>query len=265
MNSGHPVICFPAGIYRITAPIVVPYTARRIEGSFATVFLDFHSPEVQGAAKPDLRESGFIIGEREMPLFLRRLTIRNDINVATNVAKTALLDLGRGALSLADIVIGEMVAINRPASAGEIWAENLIGGKFIFAGRSGVWIRQLNTEGKGVRIRNDGAPLWVLGTKTESNMTLLENTGGGTSELFGGLAYMVHSDGRKVPYLRNVDGKVAAAFAEEAFFPDAVYETFLESRNKGKLSQVRADGLPIRHHSARMVPQITSDAAPERP
>ena len=119
MNSGHPVICFPGGVYRITAPIVIPYTVRRIEGSFATIFLDFHPPGLSGpaqdATEPDVRESGFIIGERELPLLLRRLTIRNDINVATNVAKTALLDLGQGALSLADVVIGEMVAIDRPS------------------------------------------------------------------------------------------------------------------------------------------------------
>ena len=96
-------------------------------------------------------------------------------------------------------------------------------------------------------------------------MTLLENTGGGKTELLGGLAYMVHSDGREVPYLRNVDGKVAAAFAEESFFPDAVYKTFLESLNNGKASLIRADDLPLRHHSARLVPQIASDAAPQRP
>jgi hypothetical protein len=268
MNSGQPVICFPGGIYRITAPVIIPYTVHRIEGSFASVFLDFHPSlwmDQPDAAKPEQHDSGFIVGGRQLPLLLRRLTIRNDINITTNTAKTAILDLGQGPLSLADVVIGEMVAIDRPSTAGEIWAENLVGGKFLFQGRSGVWIRQLNTEGKGVRIRNEGAPLWVLGTKTESNMTLLENSAGGDSELFGGLVYMVHSDSRHVPYLRNTDGKVTAAFAEEAFLPDAVYETFLESTQTGKNLLIKAGDLPLRHNGARMVPQISTQTGAALP
>ena len=258
MNSGHPVIIFPNGIYRITAPIVIPYSVRRIEASFSTVFLDFHSRDATNDSS-GVRETGFVVAARETPLFIRRMTIRNDINVTSNLAKTAFLDSGQGALSFADVTIGEMVAIKRISSAGEIWAENLIGGKFSFAGRSGIWIRQLNTEGKGVRIQNDGAPLWVLGTKTENNMTLLENKNGAISELFGGLAYMVHSDGRKVPYLHNIDGRITAAFAEESFFPDAFYETFLASENAGKSLQIKGSDMPPRHHSAHMAPQISTD------
>jgi hypothetical protein len=265
MNSGHPVVSFPGEIYRITAPIVIPYGVRRIEGSFATVFLDFHpslASDQSDAAKPELHQSGFIVGDRELPLLVRRLTVRNDINIATNTAKTAILDLGQGPLSLEDVVIGEMVAIERPPAGGEIWAENLVGGKFLFQGRNGIWIRQLNTEGKGVRIRNEGAPLWVLGTKTESNMTLVENSDSGTTELLGGLAYMVHSDGHHVPYLRNIDGDVTAAFAEEAFLPGAVYQSFLESTQNGRRMEIAADDLPPRHHGARMVPQISTRADP---
>ncbi len=224
------------------------------------MYLDFRGSE-SGAdlSTQVLHQTGFVVGAREAPLFVRRLTIRNDINVTTNTAKTAFVDLGQGALSLADIAIGEMVAINRLPSGGEIWAENIIGGKFLFAGRNGVWIRQLNTEGKGVRIQNQGARLWVLGTKTENNMTLLENTNGAVSELFGGLAYMVHSDGRKVPYLRNVDGRITAVFAEEAFFPNAIYETFLDSEKSGKTMLVKGSDMPLRHHSARIVPQISTE------
>lgn len=261
MNSGRPVICFPNGVYRTTAPIVIPYTVHRIEGSFATVYLDFHRPDPDSdSSSQTLHQTGLVVGARETPLFLRRLTIRNDINVTTNTAKTAFVDSGQGAFSLADVVIGEMVAINRLESGGEIFAENIIGGKFLFAGRNGVWIRQLNTEGKGVRIQNEGARLWVLGTKTENNMTLLENKNGAVSELFGGLAYMVHADGRKVPYLRNVDGRITAAFAEESFFPDAIYETFLKSEKAGQTMQIKGEDMPLRHHAARMVPQISTEA-----
>ncbi len=260
MNSGRPVICFPNGIYRVTAPITVPRSVHRIEGSFSTVFLDFRAQRGRLAEfGQDMRQAGFVIGKRETSLFVNRIVIRNDINTASNFARIAFLYSGKGALVLADDVVGEMVAIKRMPSGGEVWAENLVGGKFSFQGRAGVWIRQLNTEGRGVRIRNRGAHLWVLGSKTEGNMTLLDNSDGAVSELFGGLVYMVHFDGHKVPYLRNTDGIVTAAFAEESFLPDAVYQTFLESDNGGKKTQIRAGELPWRHHSARMVPQISTD------
>jgi hypothetical protein len=262
MDSGRPVICFPNGIYRITTPINIPPTVQRIEGSFSTVYLDFRTAgNDDNKINQELAESGFVIGARELPLFLRRVVVRNDINVTSNKAKIAFLYSGAGAFVLADDVVGEMVAIKRLSSGGEIWGENVIGGKFSFEGRKGVWFRQLNTEGKGVRILNEGARLWVLGTKTENNMTLLQNSGGAISEMFGGLAYMVHSDGKKVPYLRNLAGRITAAFAEEAFFPDAIYETILESDNAGKILRIQGNSMPERHHSAHIVPQVSTDSA----
>ena len=71
---------------------------------------------------------------------------------------------------------------------------------------------------------------------------------------------MVHADGRKMPYLRNVDGRITAAFAEELFFPDAIYETFLKSEKAGQTMQIKGEDMPLRHHSARMVPQISTEA-----
>ena len=224
------------------------------------MFLDFRASDLErDNTKKDSRVAGFIVAARETPLFMRRLVIRNDINISSNAAKIAILYAAKGPLVLSDVAIGAMIAIDRLSSGGEVWAENIIGGTFAFQGQSGVWVRQLNTEGPGVHIRNEGARLWVLGTKTEGNMTLLENTNGAISELFGGLAYMVHSDRNKVPYLRNVEGTVTAAFAEEAFFPDAIYETFLESEKEGKPLQIKGSELPQRHHSAHMVPQISTE------
>ena len=61
MNSGRPVICFPNGVYRTTAPIVIPYTVHRIEGSFATVYLDFHrpDPDSDSPARPCIRQGSW--------------------------------------------------------------------------------------------------------------------------------------------------------------------------------------------------------------
>jgi hypothetical protein len=255
MDSGSPVICIPNGIYRITKSIKIPATVKRIEGAFSIVYLDLRRlGDAAEVGEPD--QSGFVVQQRRDPLFVEHLTLRNDINNATNIARIAFLHVGEGNLIVRDVAIGEITALKRLATGGNIWAENMIGGKFVFQGNNQVWIRQLNTEGKGVRIQNQGSRLWILGSKTENNMTLLENTGGGEVELFGGLAYMVRPDGLDLPYIHNINGRVVASFAEEAFLPGAVYKTILESEKGGTTRIIRGSDMPERHHSAHIVPQV---------
>ena len=205
-------------------------------------------------AQPE-RAAVLVTGPRSKPLRIRQLIFDN----ARSTARIAVLHGANAELVLNDIAASGMAALVRPASGGEIWADNILGSGFSFTGKAGVWIRQLNTEGKSIRIKNDGAPLWILGTKTEQNMTLLDNSNGAETELMGGLAYMVHFVGDHRPYIQNLDGHVTASLAEEAFQADAVYETWMQSVSAGKERQVKATDLPIRHHFGRVLPQMTSD------
>jgi Pectate lyase superfamily protein len=254
LASGRPVLRLANGIYRISAPIEIPATVTQVEGSFATLVPDFRIPLPQMTAQPE-RAAVLVTGPRSKPLRIRQLIFDN----ARSTARIAVLHGANAELVLSDIAAGGIGALVRPASGGEVWADNMLGGGFSFAGKAGVWIRSLNTEGKMIRIKNDGAPLWILGTKTEQNMTLLDNSNGAETELMGGLAYMVHRDGDHRPYIQNLDGHVTASLAEEAFQADPVYETWLQSVAAGKERLVKATDLPIRHHFGRMVPQITSD------
>jgi hypothetical protein len=70
---------------------------------------------------------------------------------------------------------------------------------------------------------------------------------------------MVHRVGDQRPYVQNLDGHVTASLAEEAFQPDPVYETWMQSVSAGKEQLVKATDFPIRHHFGRMLPQMTSD------
>lgn len=250
-RSGRPAVRFANGTYRITAPIVVPPSVRRIEGAFASIRPDMAAkPGAEPGQRPTA--SVFVVAQNSRPLEVDRLIVDN----ARQRAGTAFELAGGGGLVLRDIAAGAITSVDRSAQGGKLWIDDITGAGFRFAGRAGVWIRQLNTEGKGIRVQNRDAPLWVLGSKTENNMTLIENTGG-TVELFGGYAYMVHATGDRVPYLLNHGGILRAALAEQAYFPETAYDTWLQS-DAPALVRPAAD-FPLRGRYGRMLPQVTTE------
>lgn len=248
LGSGKSAVYFPNGTYTVTSQIVIPRTVARLEGTWSSVNLDMRRRN--GESAPVIS-----IAARDQPLLIRRFVFEN----TRGSAKTLILDASRGALLLQDVVAGGIKLLERSASGGEVFLENIAFSAIEIAGPAGAWIRQLNTEGAGVRIANRGAPLWILGSKTEQNMTFLENTDGATTEIHGGFVYMVHFKEPRRPYLVNRNGTIAAALAEEAFVPDAAYTVFLESTTSERKIQILGADLPVRHHVGRIAPQITTE------
>ena len=76
----------------------------------------------------------------------------------------------------------------RGHGGGEVFIEDVVGHNFRFKNET-LWARQFNVEGGGVHISNDGGKQWILGYKTEGGGTLHQTTGGGTTEILGGMAY----------------------------------------------------------------------------
>ena len=76
--------------------------------------------------------------------------------------------------------------------SGDLYLEDVVAGfaSFKHAGQR-IWARQLNTEGRGTKVTNNGAILWILGLKTEKYGTVIETSSGGFSEVIGGLIYRV--------------------------------------------------------------------------
>ena len=165
---------------------------------------------------------------------------------------------GRRALVLSDIVSAGTVLLDRGPLGGEVFAENLCCGPVEVAGGRGVWLRQFNSEGPGVRLANRGAPVWVLGMKVERNVTVLENSAGGSTELLGGLVYQILPPEGDVPLIVNESGRIAAAYVEEAFRADAVYRLHLVSKAGGRGRELGAAELPARGPQGlgRIVPQL---------
>lgn len=72
---------------------------------------------------------------------------------------------------------------------GDLFLEDLCGHLNRLAPGQSAWCRQLNSEREGVKCRNAGGKLWILGLKTEKTGTLIETTAGGITEVNGVFLY----------------------------------------------------------------------------
>src|SRR5262245_7197498 len=72
-----------------------------------------------------------------------------------------------------------------------------------------------------------------IGRKTEQTNTLVQGTNGANTEVVGGLIYRGFGGNEQMPVFVNVDGRLAASYAEEAFRPDAFYAIHMDSRIDG--------------------------------
>jgi hypothetical protein len=90
-----------------------------------------------------------------------------------------------------------------------------------------VWARQLNTEGDGVRIVNRGAPLWILGIKTEGANTAISSLAASRTEVLGGLLYPATPIPRDLPAFHVEDSSFTATVAESSYAAAAAYGVLL--------------------------------------
>ena len=247
--SGAATIYFPHGVYLIDDNIIVPPSVQRIVGMTSTIRPSKHRlPNFS-------REFGmFRTTNNKKPLVIEKLAFDNSYmgdQVGVEVGGTA-------PLFLQDVVGAGVKTILRPEKAGKVYVENTCCGDIALSGKQGVWIRQLNSEGPGVRVVDKGAPLWILGVKTEQDCTVLDNKDGARTEVLGGLVYIT---GRKadpvIPAFRNTDSQLLLSYVEESFNPDSTYKVHLIDTKNGAAKTTTADMLPQRN-IGRIVPQLTS-------
>ncbi|APW37480.1 hypothetical protein RD110_10005 [Rhodoferax koreense] len=249
LRSGASTIYFPFGSYVINDTVDVPASVRRIEGAMSTI-----SVKRYNSAPFWLGGGIFKVAANGAPLVIERLSF----DMVNKGGKLAIEYVGAAQLVLRDIVAAGITLVDRAETGGELFAEN-VGGTVRIAGTSGGWIRQLNSEGNGIRVTNNGAPLWILGVKTEQNATMVATTSGGTTELMGGLIYMVNTPSAKNPALTNSGGKVFASYVESSYIATATYDVHLSDQTPGAERIVNATSLAPRG-LGRIVPLLATGA-----
>lgn len=247
--SGASTIYFPHGIYNISENIEIPRTVRRIVGMFSTI----HA--VQNRSSNFRRDVGFFaVASDGKSLTIEKLAFDNS-DLGEQVAVSVS---GKRSVVLRDIVGAGVTTLKREKTGGEAFLENTCCGKIEISGKNGVWARQLNSEGGGVRITNDGSPLWILGIKTEQNCTILENKNGANSEIIGGLIYMVQPTATPLPAFINKNSRLQASYVEEVFNKNAAYKIHLLDIKNGVEQSITAEMLPKRG-LGRIVSNLTGE------
>lgn len=247
LDSGARVVYLPTGTYTIDRPLVIPEGVTHIAGMMSTLTV--------GRREVFPREEGMLrIASGGSPLTIQHLALDN----MARGSQIGVEHTGARSLRLQDF-IGGGASVGRAPSGGPLVLENTVGPLHV-RGASGVWASQLNVEGQGVLIRNHGAPLSILGLKTEQNATIVETKDAGQTEILGGLVYLVFPPAEVRPVLTNYgSGRVFAAYSESAYRPGAVYlEHMVQIDPRIRRVVVSAEDLPARGRGlGRLVPGRT--------
>ena len=219
MATGAATIYLPYGRYTISEGVAIPPTLRRIVGMNAAITV------LPDRRRPDFaRDAGmFRVNQPGPPLVIERLVFdMTDLGDQLAVQVTARRDV-----TLRDVVTAG-TSVERAAGGGRMFIEDICCGSLHFAGPAPVYARQLDTEGGGERIVNDGSPLAILGLKSEGDCVVLDNRGGGEAEILGGLVYIVQDADPAIPLFRNAGGNLLASFIEESFRPASHYTIYVQ-------------------------------------
>ncbi len=248
--SGAAVIYLPHGTYAISDAVEIPASVQRIVGMNSTIrVLPKRQPTFQ-------RTAGMVrITSSGAPLIIERLAFDN-----TNQGdQLAVEQSGDRPLVLRDVVSAGTSLLDRKASGGPVFLEDVCCGKIAVAGPKPVTARQFDTEGSGVRISNRGAPLSILGLKTEGVNVVLDNAEGSHSDIFGGLVYMVRdgADGT-IPAFHNTNSWLSASFVEESLRAASRYQLYIGPAAGAQRENLPATRFPERGFG-RFVPNLVDE------
>jgi hypothetical protein len=254
--SGAAVVYLPTGTYAIGDTVEIPASVQRIVGMNSTL-------QVLASRRAGLpvERPMFRVATGGAPLVIERLHFDN----TDQPTRTAVEASGTRDVTIRDSIGAGVILLNRTSAGGRAFLENVCCGRFQFAGAAAVFARQLNTEGGNTRITNIGSPLWILGLKTEGIATVIDNSQGARTDIFGGLIYMVRDGaGDDVPAFKNADSWLTASFVEESLRAESRYSAYVMQPSPAGPQITHSDAFPPRGFG-RFVPALVSGPVPEPP
>ena len=104
-----------------------------------------------------------------------------------------------------------------------------------------VWMRQFDDEIGNQRVANEGGSLWILGVKSERQDPIVVTTGGGRTEVLGGLLLPIFDPA--APAFVSKDSSMSLTFATTSYkTPVSDYKIDVSAKNGDKeYSLTRAD------------------------
>lgn len=123
---------------------------------------------------------------------------------------------------------------------GDLFLDDFCGHLDRVAPGQSAWCRQLNSERKdGVKCRNLGGRLWILGMKTENLGTIFELTGGGHTEVNGLFLYSNAGWNDTDPAIRIEDSSAVFLGINERNFNRSPVSFWVSETQEGETKELR--------------------------
>ena len=221
IDSGATTIYLPSGVWHFAHTVHVRGKVRRIVGLDSYIVADepLNSQDaplfqIEPGAAPTVVFEGLDFGFGNKKVY----SFQNDSRGTVVIKDT----LGWGYR-------------NRPG-AGPLFLDDVC--MHVETDKEAIWARQLNEETQGLHLRNTGGTLWILGLKTERGGTLVETTGGGKTEVLGGLCYTTTA-GKLAPMFAAVDSAMSVTLGEVCYSGDP-YEIIVRQTRRGMAKEFPA-------------------------
>jgi hypothetical protein len=237
-NSGAAVLYLPHGTYAISDRIDIPASVQRIVGMNSTI-------TAWTTRKPGFSRTGGMVRSAASgaPLVIERLAFDH-----SNRGDQLAIELtGERDVTIRDVVSAGVTLLDRSTTGGRVFLEDVCCGRMRIAGPNPVFARQLDTEGAGIRIANQGSPLFILGLKTEGLGTIVDNRAGAHTDIFGGLLYLVR-DGADptIPAFRNSGSSLSVSLVEESLRSASHYQVYVGRDPNDPKPAIPATDFPAR-------------------
>ncbi len=229
MDSGKATVFIGGGnvFYKVYATISIPATVKHIIGTN-------HFVETKGeyfshldAPKPFYR----ITEDSKDPLIFENMDLS-----ASGAGGFGFEHGSKRAVAFVHCAIGgdiRLPSYRNTVTGGKVFAEDIMGSRWLITGPQQLWARQFNTEygdkdNPCITLIGKGAQAWILGMKTENSpgMNLIALKKGAEAEILGLFSYTNHWE-PEVPMIINDEGNLAIQWwmAGQKAFRNEVRET----------------------------------------
>lgn len=220
IDSGKSTVYLPNGTWTLRDTVILRGNVRRVIGCEARIRLD----ELKG-------RPGIIVADGTSPIVVfERLEAESfdELLLSQRSSRTLVMRDCAG------------VRAEFPGS-GDVFLEDVHASRVMRFDGQNVWARQLCLDHDGPKIVNDKGRFWVLGLSCERTGCLVRTSGGGLSEVLGGLCFS--SGSWKDEPMFRLDGGQGSFALPEASFSRAPFMTIV-SEKRGTVSRTLSNNSP---------------------
>lgn len=139
------------------------------------------------------------------------------------------------------VVKDALISYSSAPGAGNLFMEDVETASFAVQGGQHLWARQLNMEGNGTKVNNQGGTVWVLALKTEGLGINVDTSQGGQSEILGSLIYPSTAVSPTDIAFRSSNANSSYLYSESVYCAGCGYTVQVQETCSGKTAQVTSN------------------------